>query len=48
MFLENLLLRFLDTGFLRRERPPQPIMPLKSKNAHPLRTSNNCNVFWAW
>jgi hypothetical protein len=27
---------------------PWPIMPLKSKIAHPLRISNNCNVFSAW
>jgi hypothetical protein len=43
--LQHLLLRFLATQFWRQERPSRPIMPPKSKIAHPLRISNNCNVF---
>jgi hypothetical protein len=48
VFLQNPLLRFLDTRFRQQERPLRPIMPPKSKTAHPLRTSSNCNISLAW
>jgi hypothetical protein len=44
--LQPPLLRFLDTQFRRQERPLRPITPLKSKNARPLRISNNCSRLW--
>jgi hypothetical protein len=46
VFLQHLPLKFLDTGFRQREQPQQSLKHLKSKIAH--RTSDNCNVFWAW
>jgi hypothetical protein len=48
VFLQCPLWKFLATQFQRKGRPPQLITPLKSNFAHPLRTSNNCNVFSAW
>jgi hypothetical protein len=48
VFLQHLLLRFLDTGFWQREWPLRPIMLPRSKIAHTLRTSSNCNVSLAW
>ncbi len=45
VFLQHLLLRFLDTEFRRQERPLRPIMPPKSKIARPPRTSSNLQRF---
>ncbi len=47
-FLQCSLWKFLDTRFRWQGQPPQPITLPKSNFAHPLRTSNNCNVFLAW
>ncbi len=41
-------LEILGHRIRRQERPLQPITLPKSKIAHSLKTSNNCNVFLAW
>jgi hypothetical protein len=46
--MQHLPLKSLDTGFRRQGRPQRPITPPKSKIAHLLRISSNCNVFSAW
>jgi hypothetical protein len=47
-FLQPLPWKFLATQFQWQEQPLRPITPPKSNFAHPLRISNNCNVFSAW
>jgi hypothetical protein len=46
--LQHLLWKFLATRFRWQGRPPRLITPPKLNSAHPLRTSNSCNVFSAW
>ncbi len=48
VFLQCPLWRFLATRFQRQEQPPRPVTPPKPNSAQPLKTSNNCNVFWSW